>query len=139
MILTNYRLVHYKKRIVNFLVYVILGMLPYTAVPKLDLPPVLEEFIAEEHDNKMLEWTKILEDSKKYNLLQYNFWTRRQLTTQEPAAELTTKILAEIREDDRLAKEADHSNPMETEITDDKEQSDLAIEQAEIQSEYSQK
>ena len=31
------------------------------------------------------------------------------------------------------------SNPMETEIADDKEQSDLAIEQAETQSKYSQK
>ena len=136
-ILTDDRLVHYKRRIVNFCVHLILGMLPCTAVLKLDLPPVIEEFIAEEHNDKMLDWTKILEESKKYNLLQYEFWTRRQHTTQEPAVELTTQILAEIKEDDRLAKKADHSNPMETKITDDKEQSDFAIEQAETQSEYS--
>ena len=116
-----------------------MGILPYTAVPKLNLPPAFEEFIDEEHDDKILDWTKKLEDSKKYNLLQYNFWTRRELTTQEPAVELTMQILAEIREDNRLSKEANVSNPMETEITNDKEESDLAIEQAEAQSKYSQK
>ena len=87
MILSNDRLAHYKRKIVNFCVYVILGMLPYTAVPKLNFPPVLEEFIAEEHNNKMLDWTKELGDSKKYNSLQYDFWTRRQLTTQKSRIE----------------------------------------------------
>ena len=70
---TDNQLRIYKMRIHNFQLFVVMGMIPLSSVPNLNLPTFVAEFITCFHDNVMFHWARQVDDYKIYSPENHNF------------------------------------------------------------------